>query len=229
MKLLFNGKYAPLTDEISFIKTNVDDAVKAFEQWTATSYEPILQQKTKFFETFEQLLIESLPFIYPYLSIFFEAKNGWIGHYGNYYNRTNEARNVARILNVPNIEVTAWPSVRGRIVNGWGGGMFHCLFGGEQRRCIMLSEQENGWDFLNQGKPFPFEDVEKYKEKFARNRFTPEMLDKYLKELDIDFFNEDFYMPYGSKAYIIEQVRPPWNEDDKPISLEEMRRWRMYE
>jgi hypothetical protein len=92
---------------------------------------------------------------------------------------------------------------------------------------MMLSDQD-GWEFDNYGEPLPFEDVEKYKEKFARNRFTPEMLDTYLNECGIDFFNEDFYMPHGSKAYIIEQVRLPF-ENEVPMSLEEMRKECMYE
>ena len=125
------------------------------------------------------------------------------------------------------IYVSAWPSKYKRVVNGWGGGVFTYCEGDDQIRHLMLSDQDR-WEFDNYGAPLPFEEVEKYREKFARNRFTPEMLDKYLKEFGIDFFNEDFFMPPGSKAYIIEQVRPPY-ENEKPMSLEEMRKSCMYE
>jgi hypothetical protein len=91
----------------------------------------------------------------------------------------------------------------------------------------MISDQDR-WEFDNHGEPFPFEDLKKYKEKLARNRFTPEMLDKYLKEFGREFFNEDFYMPQGSKAYIIERITPPC-ENEMPVSLEEMRKHLKYE
>ncbi|MCL2098785.1 MAG: hypothetical protein FWH23_08540 [Bacteroidales bacterium] len=228
MKFLFDGKYAPLTDRMSFIKMPIDSAIKAFEQWCANQVVPMTDLKTEFSGGFEQLLLKSLPFKYPWRDIFFEATNGWTGHYTNLNTLSYAADNVARLLNATMIYVSAWPSKHKRIVNGWGGGVFSFYVGNKQIRHMMLSDQDR-WEFDNFGEPFPFEDVEKYKEKFARNRFTPEMLDKYLKEFGIDFFNEDFYMPPGSKAYIIEQVRPPHNEDDKPISLEEMRKRCMYE
>ena len=227
IKFLFNAQYAPLTDTMSFIKTPIDDAIKAYEQWTANQVKPITKRKTEFSGNFEQLLLKSLPFTYPWRDVFFEAKNGWTGHYTNLNTITYAANNVARLLNVTMIYIAAWASKYKRIVNGWGGGVFSFYNGENLIRHMMLSDQD-GWDFDNYGEPFPFEDVEKYKEKFARNRFTPEMLDKYLKEFGIDFFNEDFYMPYGSKAYIMEHVRPPF-ENEVPMSLRDMRKRCMYE
>ncbi len=214
---------------MSFLKTPIDKAIKAYEQWSADQVNPFVKRKTEFLGNFEHLLMESLPFTYPRRDIFFEAKNDWIGHYTNLNTTTYAADNVARRLNTTIIRASAWPSDCGRSVNGWGGGEFSLWEGNvyELTRHLMLSNQDR-WEFDSHGEPFPFEDVEKYKEKFARNRFTPEMLDKYLKEFGIDFFNESFFMPQGSKAYIMEYIRPPF-ENEKPMSLEEMRKRCMYE
>ena len=229
MKFLFDGKYAPLTDGMAFIEAHIEDVVKAFYRWIENITMPDKKtSKQKHEGTFEALLIKSLPFKYPWKDIFFETKSRWTGFYQN-IGRTeiSHASVVGRYANAQVIGAEAWISDHGRKVNGWGGA-FYLFKGNDLIRHMMLSDQDR-WEFDNFGEPFPFEDVEKYKEKFIRNRFTPEMLDKYLKEFGIDFFNEDFYMPPGSTAYIIEQIRPPYNENDKPMSLEEMRKRKMYE
>ena len=74
------------------------------------------------------------------------------------------------------------------------------------------------WEFDQSGTPLPFENTEKYKEKLARNRLTPEILQQYLLHYGIDFFNDDFYMHEGSKAYIIEYIRNKYdNEEPKTL------------
>ena len=224
MRFLFDGKYAPLTDMMSFLKAPIDDVITAYEQWIEGQFIPIPHEKKEFSGDFEHLLLASLPFSDPWNNVFFDVKNGWTGHYASIDSLTYAAKNVARILDVTMIYVTAWPSMYKRVVNGWGGGVFSLQKGDESIRHIMLSDQD-GWEFDNYGEPFPFEDVERYRERFARNRFTPEMLDKYLKEFGIDFFNEDFYMPLGSKAYLLRSSRPIlWEK-----SLDEVRKKHMYE
>ena len=82
---------------------------------------------------------------------------------------------------------------------------------------------DDKWDFGTGGEPLPFEETEKYSEKLARNRFTPEMLDRYLKHFGIDFFNENFYMPEGSKAYLFELKRDLY-ANEKEMTLEQARK-----
>lgn len=229
MRFLFDGKYAPLTDTMCFIEAPIATVVTSLYKWVEDMTVPNKKRSQReYIGSFEGLLIKSLPFEYPEKDIFFETKSKWTGFYQN-SRRTeiNHAKVIGRYANAPVIGAVAWLSNYGRIINGWGGGVFSLYKGRDLVRHLMLSDQDP-WEFDNYGEPFPFEDIEKYTEKFIRNRFTPEMLDKYLKEFGIDFFNENFYMPAGSKAYIIEQVRPPY-ENEKPMSLEEMRKEYMYE
>lgn len=222
MKFLFNGKYAPLTDGIAFIDAPVDNVLETI----IDRFENKLKIKTKTSKVttcFEDLLINSLPFMLPRKIIIFETKNKWTGFIqNNLRTEVHHADVIASSINVKIVAGEAWLSNYGKTINGWGGGTFSYMEKGRFIRHLMLSDQDR-WQFDQSGEPLPFEDLEKYKEKFARNRFTPEMLDKYLKEFGIDFFNEDFYMPLGSKAYIIEEVRPPY-PNEKPISLEARRK-----
>lgn len=225
MRFLFNGKYAPLTDGIAFIDAPIEDVVKGRIKWAEeTNFSPVFHKVIEVNSGFEDLLIKSLPFFYPAKQIFFETRSKWIGFIeNNFRTEVHHAAVIARYAGgEKNVAGEAWLSNYGKTINGWGGGTFSYMEKGRFIRHLMLSDQDR-WQFDQSGEPFPFEDLEKYKEKFARNRFTPEMLDKYLKEFGIDFFNEDFYMPPGSKAYIIEEVRPPY-PNEKPISLEARRK-----
>ena len=58
------------------------------------------------------------------------------------------------------------------------------------------------------GEVKPFEDIRRYSSRTIQNRFTPEMLDGYLNELDIHAFDPDFYLPSGGEAILIEKVGP---------------------
>ena len=222
MKFLFNGKYAPLTDGIAFIDTSIENVLK----WNRVRIEELLHIKTNIIElktSFENILLMGLPFLYPAKEILFETKSKWTGFIQNSHRtEVGHAGFISDKTDSFIVSGEAWLSNYGKKVNGWGGGSFCYFEKGAMKRYIMLSDQDK-WDFDQSGKIFPFEETEKYKERFARNRFTPEMLDRYLKTFGVEFFNEDFYMPQGSKAYIVEQVRKPY-PNEISTSLEERRK-----
>jgi hypothetical protein len=70
-------------------------------------------------------------------------------------------------------------------------------------RTIYSSNDGGKWVFGEMGDPFEFEDLAVYKARKIRDRFTPEILEKYLKELGLDAFNEDFYLPVTSNRSIM--------------------------
>jgi hypothetical protein len=179
---------------------------------------PIVKEfKTNFLQLLE--LIQ--PLYFPQKTLLFEAKNGWVGFIEN-INGT-EIRRITQIAsrideNKQSIGVQAWQNNYDKKANGWCGGSFSLFEGHIMKRHIMLSDQDK-WEFDQSGIPLPFEEVEKYKEKLVRNRFTPEMLQRYLLHYGIDYFNDDFYMPEGSKAYIIERIRDKYdNEESKSLN-----------
>lgn len=61
------------------------------------------------------------------------------------------------------------------------------------------------WFFKEEGTVQPFEKPEHYTAKKKKDRFTPELLNEYLRAMDIRAFDDDFYMPDG-KAIVIEAI-----------------------
>jgi len=60
---------------------------------------------------------------------------------------------------------------------------------------VQAGYYDDGRAFDSDGPVLPFEQVERYREKRIRDRFTPEMLEAYARALGIDLFNAKFYGP----------------------------------
>jgi hypothetical protein len=67
---------------------------------------------------------------------------------------------------------------------------------------------DDPWIFEMSGTEQPFEEPENYTKKRIQDRFTPEMLDRYLRALGIRAFDDSFYLPEGSEAILIEEPMP---------------------
>ena len=81
---------------------------------------------------------------------------------------------------------------------------------------------ESGTLFNLIGKPFDFEDLDAYKKHNKSDRFTFEMMKKYLAELGLYPFREDFYLPNSAKLI----VREGWPKESHLLyfsTLEEVR------
>jgi hypothetical protein len=89
------------------------------------------------------------------------------------------------------------------------------------QRSIYAANDGGRSKFGANGKPFDFEQLERYKAKQIRDRFTPEMLDEYLRHFGIRFFSPDFYN-VPQPAYLIAK-EGPCAVGLKEFSLEEAR------
>jgi hypothetical protein len=89
------------------------------------------------------------------------------------------------------------------------------------RRSISAVNDGGRWRFDANGEPLDFERSERYKARQIRDRFTPEMLDEYLRHFGIQFFSPDFYN-VAQPAFLISKEGPvaPGLKD---YSLEEAR------
>jgi hypothetical protein len=66
-------------------------------------------------------------------------------------------------------------------------------------RIIYLSKDYGKWDFAQEGKPLPFENVEFYQAKKKSERFTKEMIFSYALQLGIRLDNpQEFYLPQNA-------------------------------
>lgn len=223
MRFHFDGKIAPLLERVSFIKGDLETILNTFMNWYA--YDTDKFKITLHNENFESLVNLAFPFQYPYKLFLVTTKNNWVAAFSN--KESGESPNfgiLSKSLNTTVVKVTAILKDYDIQTNGWGGGIFEIIDKGEYLRNISLLYDEK-WDFQTFGNIQPFEDPNYYNSRFAKNRFTPEILAQYCNNLKIDFFNEEFYLPAGTKAYMIEHIYPP-NPQNKPITLEEAQKAR---
>ncbi|MDR3443701.1 hypothetical protein [Dyella sp.] len=61
------------------------------------------------------------------------------------------------------------------------------------QRSLAASNDGGRWAFVDQGARLPFEQEDFYKKKRIQDRFTPELLESYLREMGIYAFDEGFY------------------------------------
>lgn len=54
-----------------------------------------------------------------------------------------------------------------------------------RRRLIYAMSDRGRWSFDSEGEPFDFEETENYSKRRIRDRFTPEMLERYLRALGV--------------------------------------------
>jgi hypothetical protein len=85
-------------------------------------------------------------------------------------------------------------------------------------RSIAMTKEDR-WSFELAGTEQPFEEPENYKKARIKDRFTLEMLDRYLRALGVRAFDHSFYLPQGTAAVLIEE--PTWWRRVKTFSLEE--------
>jgi hypothetical protein len=75
-------------------------------------------------------------------------------------------------------------------------------------RTIYAANDGGRWVFGQSGEPFPFEKLEQYQARRVRDRFTFDMLKEYLSHLGLHPFEENFYLPDGAPAWLVEKTGP---------------------
>lgn len=74
-------------------------------------------------------------------------------------------------------------------------------------RSVFAANDGGTWSFAATGQQFEFEETSQYSARRIRDRFTSEMLDRYLQALGIHFFSETFY-EVSEPAYLINKEGP---------------------
>jgi hypothetical protein len=86
------------------------------------------------------------------------------------------------------------------------------------RRSVCAMNDGGRWVFHQSGVPFEFEEVEAYCATRKRDRFRPEMLDRYLRHFALKPFVDDFYVVDRSKPAVLLE-RPPWRKEPPEFTL----------
>jgi hypothetical protein len=80
------------------------------------------------------------------------------------------------------------------------------------RRAISVLNDRGRWLFEESGERFPFEEVDRYTLLRKRDRFTPDMLHRYLNHFGIELFRDEFLrVDPTTPAVRLQQVTNLWS------------------
>jgi hypothetical protein len=233
--LLLEDRWAPVTSEMGFLELGAEQAAQAFATWQRglPTSRGITVEVLPVTGTLEQALSSLLPLSggERLRHLFIPTRSAWTAYVSNQWTGTDAASPMsvmARRLSIRCLRVVAVPhTLRGN--QGRYGGVMLDVFGPEQPekisntvRVVEVANDGGRWVFVQSGEPFPFEQVEQYQARRVRDRFTFEMLKNYLRHLGLAPFEEDFYLPPGSCAWLIQKTGP-FDTVGREYTLEEAR------
>jgi hypothetical protein len=233
--LLLEERWAPVTSEMGFLELGAEQAAQAFATWHREVMTPrgISVEVLPVTGSLEQALSSLLPLTSGETQrhLFIPTRSAWTGYVANGWTGTDAAsplRYMARWLSIRCLRVVAVPhTLHGN--HGRYGSVMLGVYGPEQPgkisntvRALAAANDGGRWVFEQSGEPFPFEQVEQYQARRVRDRFTFEMLKDYLRNLGLAPFEEDFYMPPDSRAWLVQKTGP-FTTVGQEYTLEEAR------
>lgn len=207
---LLDDRYAPITSEIEFLECDAKAAADAFQEWQHSiqsaravrlnSREVVGDLPARITNLLPLTSVERRRFLFTPTESKWTAylDSGWQGadiSAVSYLSRRMGCRAV-RAVSVPHTIRKTPTGERGRY-----GGTILELYSAETsgssplniQRSISAVNDGGRWRFDANGEPLDFERPESYKARQIRDRFTPEMLDEYLRHFGIQFFFPGFY------------------------------------
>jgi hypothetical protein len=220
--LLLEDRWAPVTSEMGFLELGAEQAAQEFAMW----HRGLAISRGSTIEvlpvsgSLEQVLSSLLPLTggEPQRRLFIPTRSAWTAYVSNQWTGTDAASPIsymAERLGIRCLRVVAVPHTPRKNQGVRYGAVMLGVYGPEQPgkisntvRALGASSDGGHWVFDQSGEPFPFEQVEQYRARRVRERFTFEMLKDYLRHLGLSPFEEDFYMPPGSRAWLVQKTGP---------------------
>lgn len=233
MKTLLSDRFAPITSSIGFLRLDLDAVAEALTQWRrklvsgGVNCEELRDGFPDCLHALEPLTGGVRP-----RELVVEASDGWTAYFDCSLRGTDAVSTIgylSRTLNCQGLAVTTVPHTVGLpgVKNGQMGSVQFEMFGPLQTeflnyvRTVTASYDGSRWVFEANGTEQWFEELDAYKARKVRDRFTTDMLERYCKALDLDVFDP---AAYGPRALLVRsQVEVPPN--GYVMSLEEAQRW----
>lgn len=218
--LLLDDRWAPVTSEMGFLETDAEHAARAFVSWREGLLAPrgMTVQMRPVSGPLESVLSTLLPLSTPesLRELLIPTRSTWTAYLDNAPRGTDAASPMAymaRTLGCRGLRVVAIPNTYRKGTGRYGAVMFE-VYGPHQTswintvRALGATNDGGRWVFDQFGEPFPFERVEQYQARRVQDRFTFDMLKDYLHHLGLSPFEEDFYLPDGAPAWLVERKGP---------------------
>src|SRR5581483_11791669 len=225
-----NGSFAPITLGFGFFEAKLRDISKALLNWRQ---EHSNEQEIRYLELD---LSKGLSLLEPLTSLrrrelLVSTRSNWTAYFDNSLrggDPTGTLSHLSLILKCRSLAIDCYPDIpdKGDGQRGcWGAVQFQ-LFSPEKKeflnyeRTVSVVNDGGKWEFNASGTVQPFENKEAYKSKRIKDRFTPEMLERYCSALGIEAFSKEFYTE--SSAFI--QILDPLPSEHRKASIAEMQR-----
>jgi hypothetical protein len=138
--------------------------------------------------------------------ILLQTKAKWTSYFNN-SNLLDGDRQLIGALSAELRTKTIYVKNQENTKDQFGAFVFHYYVNGTPARIVANTIQDRGWDFEQGGTPFPFENLEQYSASKKANRFDAEKLVRYLRDLDLRPFDDDFYVVDAQHlAYLIKRI-----------------------
>jgi hypothetical protein len=231
MRTVLDERFAPITSSVGFLELPLEQAAQGLGQWRESLYDHVHVERlaTRFPETLHQLE----PLTGGARPRELLTSNGrWTAYFDNSLRGTDAVSAIgylSRTLKCQGLAITAVPHTIGAsgIRLGRAGAVHFELFGPlttgflNYVRTVAVTYDGSRWVFNATGTPQAFEEVDAYRARRVRDRFTTDMLDRYCAALGIDLFGEK---SYGPESVLIESSAPV-PPDGAVMSLTEAQAW----
>jgi len=232
MRLLLDDQLAPITSEYGFVEAEaslVADWFRAWEQRTQAE-RGIEMLATEASGSLTDLLLGLLPLtsMEPRRFLFIQTHSSWTAYFDNWwlgsdagcldYVASQLRCRAVRVVQAPDTSrsSTSTRNFGATILELYGPNPTAFL---NHERSLAVANDGGRWVFTQAGTPLPFEQLDAYLNRRVRDRFTPELLQSYLRALGIDAFEEGFFGPHG----ILLERKGPYATGYQEYSLEEAR------
>ena len=233
MTLLFDDRLAPITSEVGFVEADAETVSNFFYDWESRHQQS--RGVTIGRRRVEGQLRDLLEALLPLTSVehrrylFVPTQSRWTAFFDNGFQGTDAGSltYIAESMKVRAARVVAVADTMGSSRDSKRQGRYGAtileLFNPKPVRAIAAVNDGGRWVFDVSGSPLAFEETTAYEARRVRDRFTPEMLDRYLRALGIDAFNDRFYAP--DRSAIMLERRGPTAPGLREFSLQEARDW----
>jgi hypothetical protein len=236
---LLDDRFAPITSEIGFLESTAEAAKEAFVAWQRPIHanRGVRIECREIHGDFVSKISALLPLtnIERRRTLFLPTRGKWTAYFDNGWRGADSFSAVSYLcqkLGCYGLRAVSTPDTFRRTGAGIGGRYGSTIFELyaptaegcsflNTRRSIFAANDGGRWKFGGNGEPLEFEETKQYTAQRIQDRFTPEMLDRYLKRLGIQYFAPEFYdMPQpawlvskegpcaaGLKEYTLEEAR----------------------
>jgi hypothetical protein len=236
---LYDDELAPITSELGFLKCDVEKAASKFYEWQKIIRRPWgqeLKMENVCADSLKDTLMNLLPLTCRMHTkfLFVPTKGKWTAYFDNGFQGSDPSSIVAYLaesIGCFGVRAVWIPNT----IDGCKGRYRAVIFElydkpnpilNIKRHISVINEGNwsTKWDFETSGDPLPFEDLEFYEAKRKTDKFTPELLDAYLKKIGIDAFSEDFYRATKEQPAKLFSITGKISKDVKKYSLKKARK-----